>query len=729
MKIKVLISLFLIIGFITSCKRELPQGWDNTDKAAAVDVKQLVAPQNFDFSTDKQIKIRVAVLGKTFDKERFIVRLYREVPNAGSLILSGAVDAISGQYSTTITVPNTQEYIWIEKISSTGASEYAKVQVKANISHVFYADNSTGLIKRKSSSGLDCSSNCTQTYNNHSGTITVNSGEVACFSGTINSTINVQDGGAVKICASGTINGLSINGYGRAYILESAVITASNINGNGTASEFYNWSDSLTINSSVSMNGFAENHGKMFINGDLNINTGASFGNYGQLNISSNLNVNNSFTNYSRVSVSGTMNNNSNSVFYNYCNLTVTSNLSNNGTLYNGRLVKCLQTYTQNSTGTTELDNVGLLSTENLMVNGTIKGIGLSQAVVKVTNTTTINSSGKFIGNVDLCDSNGVETNNGTIQAPAAISCGGYVPTCACDTEGFGTPHIEDNDGDGIPNNQDDYPNDPLRAFNSYIPCFNVCYSISFEDLWPTTGDYDYNDMVVKFSVHKVLDANNNVKDMKFLVQPLAVGASYDNGFGFRLDNVLPANVDSVKGQSLIRNIIQLNGNGTEAAQDRAVIVCFDSPEPLIHRASSGMFNTQKDRPQGTSTVQTVVVTFSTPVDNALLDIANLNPFIFTNRRRGYEIHMKNHLPTNLANTSLFGTYNDRSNPSEGKYYVTQNGLPWAFMLECDFDYPIEKTSITDAYNYFDDWVQSGGTQYPNWYRNFPQYRNNELVY
>ncbi len=46
--------------------------------------------------------------------------------------------------------------------------------------------------------------------------------------------------------------------------------------------------------------------------------------------------------------------------------------------------------------------------------------------------------------------------------------------------------------GDGVPNDEDDYPEDPTRAFNSYDTA-----SVAFEDLWPAMGDYDFNDLVL----------------------------------------------------------------------------------------------------------------------------------------------------------------------------------------------------------------------------------------
>lgn len=715
----VIVMLIIVAG----CKRENPV---NDAQPSQTEASELKAPDGFNFSYEKTITVNIAVADAGIG-ERFVIKIYGSQPHSGSLITTGFTNA-DNKYATSVRIPSANEYIWIERIAPTGIREQVKIKAEPVINHMFTGNVVSGM-KRKAVSGLDCNSYCTVTYNNHSGSVTVGNGQVACFTGTINSNIVVNGDGRVKICASGTITGLTLNNSSHAYILENTVINAANINQNGSGASFHNWSDSLKVSGSVSAGGYFENLGKMYVNGDFNINSGASYENYGKMLVSSNFNVNATGVNYSFIVVNGTMNNNSNGDFKNHCNLDVKQNLTNNGLLYNGRLIKCGLTFTQNSGGKTSLDNIAQVNTKNLMLNGTIEGTGTSKSLVKVAASTTINSSGRLKGYTDICDLNGIETNNGAIQAPAAQSCGTYIPTCPCNTEGFGTPQIVDADGDGVPDNQDEYPYDANRAFNSYYPCFNVCYTLAFEDLWPSTGDYDYNDMVIKFTFHKVLNAANKVIDLNIKVQPVAVGASYDNGFGIRLDEVLPSAVSSVTGQSLVKNIISRNSNGTEAGQERAVIILFDSPEPLLQRAAGSMFNTVKSNPRGSSEEIVVKVTFETPVEDAQLDMSKLNPFIFTNQRRGYEIHLPDYKPTSLADAGLFGTSQDRTNPALGKYYRTANNMPWAVLFQCDFDYPAEKVSITSAYNFFDEWVISGGSQYPNWYRNFPAYRNNDLIY
>ena len=49
----------------------------------------------------------------------------------------------------------------------------------------------------------------------------------------------------------------------------------------------------------------------------------------------------------------------------------------------------------------------------------------------------------------------------------------------------------QDSDGDGVPDDQYDYPNDNTRAFNKFFPS-NGPGTLMFEDLWPFKGDYGY---------------------------------------------------------------------------------------------------------------------------------------------------------------------------------------------------------------------------------------------
>jgi LruC domain-containing protein len=80
------------------------------------------------------------------------------------------------------------------------------------------------------------------------------------------------------------------------------------------------------------------------------------------------------------------------------------------------------------------------------------------------------------------------------------------------------------------------------------------------------------------------------------------------------------------------------------------------------------------------------------------------------------EVHLLNQPPTDLANTTLFGTQSDRSNPATAQYYLTRNNLPFAIDIAKAFEYPVEKKVITQAHLKFYQWAALGGWQYRDWY-------------
>jgi LruC domain-containing protein len=705
---------------LMSCKRENPftdNNPSNEGGSANIEIKDLVVPADFDFESEKELTVRVKVTYASHAGERFVIKLYNNVPATGELITTGITDA-NGEYTTKLRLPAWEEFLYIEKVNEDGTSNYEKVKANQFVTATMNNGNPTNVYTmRKTSSGLNCNTGCTKTLNNNTSWVTVNKNEVVCFTGTVGGGITVKNGGNARICGNGSFS-LTIQNKGKAYILENAIVNLNNINTNGSKPEFYNYSDSVTTSGSMSINGIIRNHGKIDINGDLNINSNGDVKNYGTLNIKTNFNINKDFKNYHFITVGNTMNNNSNADFENFCYLKVENDLNNNGDLWTNCYIKVLDKFTNNSSGDVELDNGALLSTKNLTVNKDIEGKGSNTSRIKVTDNTTINSNGKIKGKINLCDANGVENLWGQIQSPATQSCAGYIAPSTCNPEGFGTPPVQDADNDGVPDGQDEYPNDPDRAFNSYYPSATKTATLAFEDLWPAQGDFDYNDLTLAFNIHKILNADNEVVDFNVKMKVRSVGASFENGFGWQFDEVVPADVNSVTGQLLTKNLITRSSNGTEANQAKAVIIAYDSPEPSMTRATGSMFNTIKANPKGSSDTIRIKVNFKNPVADTKMGIEKFNPFIFSDQKRGNEIHLGNFKPTDLVTQSLFGTQDDASNSSAGIYYKTANGLPWAILIPEDFDYPQERTAITEAYHNFDDWATSGGVNNTNWYTN-----------
>ncbi len=725
-------GLVALLLAMASCKRESFNNQNNPSDAPANNVtvaaKDLVVPTDFKFETEKELTVRAKVSNAS-PNERYVIKIYRDVPSTGDLISTGVTDA-NAEYTTKVHVPAWEDFIYIEKINPDGSSVYEKVAANQFASALFTGGAQPNPhVFRKTSSGMNCNSGCTNTYNNRSSNITVNSGKTVCLTGTFggNIDIKVKSGGVVKICASGNFDELKIEGTGKAYILENTILKAKKIKVDNKNAKLYNWSDSLRATDETKVKGYFENRGKLYSDKHIEIDEDGIVKNYGTLKTigtsDKDILVEGKLYNYHFIFVGNDFKIYEDAKVYNYCLISVDDDLENEGYLWSNCYIRAGDNFDQED-GETILDNGAFLSVKDFYLEEDIEGTGAKTSIIKVTGYTQLNSGSRVEGKLKFCDANGIESGSHRIYSPAVASCTGYLASSTCQPEQFGTPPVADCDNDGILDNVDEYPCDPDRAFNSYYPSANKTATLAFEDLWPAQGDYDFNDLTLAFNIHKVLNADNKVVDYKVKMKVRSVGASFDNGFGWQFDELVPSDVKSVNGQILVRNIITRSSNNTEAGQSKAVIIAYDSPEPSMTRATGSMFNTIKANPTGTSDTIRIDIEFQNPVLDSKLGIDDFNPFIFTNKRRGYEVHLKDFVPTSLANTGLFGTHSDRSVPSQGKYYANANGMPWAILIPEDFVYPTERTDVTEAYNFFDDWATSGGTTNTNWYTDAPGNRN-----
>lgn len=286
-----------------------------------------------------------------------------------------------------------------------------------------------------------------------------------------------------------------------------------------------------------------------------------------------------------------------------------------------------------------------------------------------------------------------------------------------------------DTDADGVPDVTDDYPSDPNRAFNNYFPALGEG-TLAFEDLWPSKGDYDCNDLVLGYRFLTVTNATNKVVDITGTFVVRAVGAHLDNGFAFQLPDAIPAlmNDIQVSGYNISGGLFTLNGTThLESGQTKPVIPVFSN----AHSYMPGIANTRHGHTVYPS--QTITILMTVPSNTYLaadFGLESWNPFMVINQERGREVHLINHPPTDLANTLILGTKSDASVPSSLLFYQTANKLPWALDFPVSFNYPLEFTPINQAYLHFVAWAESGGVLMTDWYSNTAAgYRNSSYLY
>jgi len=282
-----------------------------------------------------------------------------------------------------------------------------------------------------------------------------------------------------------------------------------------------------------------------------------------------------------------------------------------------------------------------------------------------------------------------------------------------------------DTDGDDVLDKNDLYPKDPDRAFNVFAPAENVFGTLAFEDMWPEKGDYDMNDVVADYNFKAVTNVANEVTELQGSFRVRALGASFKNGLALELP-IAPDQIASVTHDKPRHGSIALAANGTEAKQEKVVIVLFENSHELFGKA--GMVNTQINQSSKEAVQLSFSVKFVTPVKQADLGYAPFNAFIFVNQR-SIEVHLPGMPPTSKADLTLLGSKADSSRPLEDRYYKSGDNLPWAINLPLTFDYPVESQPINKAHLRFNEWAKSGGSLSKDWYKNLSGYRLAEYIY
>lgn len=230
---------------------------------------------------------------------------------------------------------------------------------------------------------------------------------------------------------------------------------------------------------------------------------------------------------------------------------------------------------------------------------------------------------------------------------------------------------------------------------------------LAFEDLWPYKGDYDMNDIVMKYNSTAYMDLDMDIDGIVTDWTFCHNGGKYVNGFGIAFDFPRSA-VKSFKVEAT--NGVQVAG--AEEAGENFQLMLFHDGETV---------------PSGT--VFTVTLKLEKGAVDAFFGMkkatAPFNPFItvrtkeeaFTTVPRK-EVHLTNYQPSPLAIT-FGGPYgDDLGNPSLGLYYVSATGYPFAIDLTGidEFEFPEEKQKISVAYPRFKTWVESAGTDAKDWY-------------
>jgi LruC domain-containing protein len=726
-----LITLFSIF-VLSSCRKA---AHEDVEVQKLSDVK---VPEGFTWESSREVSFKVNV-DAAEAKGIYVIAIYTA---DGKLLSKGAASA-SAAFESKLYLPAELTEVYVLKTNPDNSVNSKKVEVNANSINVSFSRESSAVSLAKNSSkalasGPDCSTGCTssvviteddQVVNLKGGTVCIGGSNkrfklkfVQGYSTTVricgtNLTLNnvefVQDGQGKEVIVTTNGSATFDNIVGSINSTSLAITNYGTLSLEGGSYNFFLNYGALEINANYPLFTTLSNYGNVTVNGVLGITgRGSSISNNGTITVNGNLEFDvNSAGNYYR----------------NTCKTVVTGNLIVRGNSLGGGL---FYNYGYLSIGN-EM-NIGLtgylfqypssmITTKNLNINsGGLRGVD-GASLIKVSGNTFIGRNSYYpvatvSGPVKICDANGIDTNEATLTNGASFDCNINIPVNACNPQGNGTMAATDADGDGISDNLDDYPNDANKAFNNPYPIGDASAgaTVLFEDMWPAKGDYDLNDVVLSYNLKIITNSQNKVSGVDGTYKLRARGGIYQNGFGIEFP------VD----RSKVSNVA---GGTLEEGQQKAVILLFNNMQ-----AELGQMNTNISDPLAASKTYNLSFKITNGPTLTEFGLSEYNPFIWNKAKgRGYEIHLPNKKPTSLANASLFGTEDDGSVPSAGKYYVTKNGFPYAISIPVkDFVYPLEGKDIGTAYLKLAGWVASGGSSYTDWYSNQATgYRDNTNLF
>ena len=220
--------------------------------------------------------------------------------------------------------------------------------------------------------------------------------------------------------------------------------------------------------------------------------------------------------------------------------------------------------------------------------------------------------------------------------------------------------------------------------------------TLAFEDMWPSLGDYDMNDVVVEYQSTLYRNViTNKVYKIVDEFTPVNNGAKNTCGFGYQLYKLSPDRVRKI-------TVEGPEGWSIEEGQAHSTVLLFDDIINVLKK------------------------TFTVTTELADVDqndvLPPYNPFIFVNSR-STEVHLVNYPPTGKANMDLFNTKDDVSNVAANVYYLAPYDevltlMPFGINLPIlNWGAPDEKVQVYDTYPGFIGWVTSGGTKNTNWYK------------
>lgn len=253
-----------------------------------------------------------------------------------------------------------------------------------------------------------------------------------------------------------------------------------------------------------------------------------------------------------------------------------------------------------------------------------------------------------------------------------------------------------------------------LKPVNSFTPLPEIedksttTYGVySFEDLWPSKGDYDLNDVVVEVAHTKTMQSENK-QEFKIYKETFSFYTAQNY---VELTSGLAVRVNHQNTPSSV--VMKKIAPGQEDAQ------------PATFKQEGNIFYLTNDV-KG-ELYSTYILEFTFDEGHTVESESSVECFIYRDEPDGttWEVHVPFALPTEKVCMNYFYLDDDDcSDPDKGIYYVRPGNFPFAFYLDnvrlktLDpiLDRKNEQVSIDNVFDGYTKWVESGGTKNKDWY-------------
>ncbi|MFP6640966.1 MAG: LruC domain-containing protein [Myxococcota bacterium] len=265
-----------------------------------------------------------------------------------------------------------------------------------------------------------------------------------------------------------------------------------------------------------------------------------------------------------------------------------------------------------------------------------------------------------------------------------------------------------------------------------HYPAPDTYGSVIVEDGWPQQLDQDYNDVAFRYNMRIYRDASGKVSQVLISMHIQAHGGTMSKGLALQFP--FPASTPHIaqiqRDQEDSMTIEPMTG------EPKLTFVFYDEIREAFSDTAGGdidpgeFINTDKNLPVRRAETIAFEVQFDPPLDFSLDPPFDL--FVFRTAEYAHQIHLSNYGPTdvaleNPAIADLFGSEDDCSAQvciapdgstvdNTGRWYVNNQGLPWAIEVAAEIQWPVEGKSIELAYPQFLGWAASGGETNTDWY-------------